>query len=49
MSLGLILLIALVVLLFGGYSFRGQYGHGAYGLPGVLLILVIILLLTGHL
>lgn len=52
-TLGIILLVILLILLFGG--FRGPWGYG-YGLGhsgisilGVLLIVVIVLLLMGRL
>jgi hypothetical protein len=52
MSLGLVLTIILILLLFGafptwGYS-RG-WGYGPSGLVGVILLIVIILALTGRL
>lgn len=54
MSIGLILAILLIIFLLGGFSGRfGGYGygfgHGGVGIPGVLLIIVIVLLLTGRL
>lgn len=53
MSIGLILIILLVILLFGGFSgrFRGYgygYGHGGVGVLGVILIILVILLVTGR-
>ncbi len=53
MSLGLILLIALVIFLLGGFSDRfGGYGygfgHGGVGLIGTILIIVLILMLLGR-
>ena len=53
MSLGLILTILLVIVLFGGFSgrFGGYgygYGHGGIGVIGVILIVVVVLLLMGR-
>ena len=52
--LGIILVIILIIFLAGGFSGRfGGYGygfgHGGVGIPGILLIIVVILLLTGRL
>jgi hypothetical protein len=49
--MGLLLLVLLVVLVFGGLPSWGyhQYGWGPSGLGGVLLIVVLVLLLTGRL
>ena len=54
MSIGLILLIILAILLFGGFSgrFGGYgygYGHGGVSVIGVILIIVVVLMLTGRL
>lgn len=54
MSLGTILVIVLIIFLLGGFSgrFGGYgygYGHGGVGIPGVLLIIVVVMLLTGRL
>lgn len=55
MSTGTILIILLVILLFGGFADIGGrgpgygFGHLGAGLPGVLLIIVVILLVTGRL
>lgn len=48
--MGLILLVVLVVLLLGAFP-TGGYGYPrlGYGLPGILIIVILILLLTGHL
>ena len=49
--MGLILLIVLIVLLFGGLPTWGyhSYGYGPSGIVGVILIILLILLLTGRL
>ena len=52
--LGIILVVLLIIFLAGGFSGRfGGYGygfgHGGVGLPGILLIIVVVLLLTGRL
>jgi len=49
--MGLLLLIVLLVLVFGGLPTWGyhSYGYAPSGLVGVLLIIIIILLLTGRL
>lgn len=54
MSLGTILVIVLIIFLLGGFSgrFGGYgygYGHGGVGIPGVLLIIIVVMLLTGRL
>ena len=54
MSLGLILIIILVLLLFGGFapingSIGYGFGRGGIGVVGVILIVLVILLLTGRL
>jgi hypothetical protein len=51
--LGIILVVFIVLLLFGGVSgrFGGYgygYGHGGVGILGVVLIVVLILLLMGR-
>jgi hypothetical protein len=53
MLLGSILVIILIVLLLGGFSGRfGGYGyglgHGGVGIPGVVLFVVVILMLSGR-
>jgi hypothetical protein len=53
MSLGTVLVILLIIFLLGGFSgrFGGYgygYGHGGVGIPGVLLIVVLVLLVTGR-
>ena len=53
MSLGLIVVIALLIFLLGGFSgrFGGYgygYGHGGVGLIGVILIVIVILMLLGR-
>jgi Protein of unknown function (DUF3309) len=49
--MGLILLIVLLVLLFGGLPRWGyhSYGYGPSGVVGVILIIVLILFLMGRL
>lgn len=49
--MGLILLIVLVLLVFGGLPNLGlhSYGYGPSGIGGVLLLVVVVLLLTGRL
>ena len=48
--MGLILLIVLIVLLFGGLPRWGyhSYGYGPSGIVGVILIIVLILFLLGR-
>lgn len=46
--MGLILLIVLLVLLFGGYSYRGDYGYAPSGVVGLILLVLLILLLMGR-
>jgi len=49
--MGIILLILLLLLVFGGLPNFGihSYGYGPSGIGGVLLIVVLVLLLTGRL
>ena len=49
--MGLILLIILILVVFGGLPTWGyhSYGYGPSGLGGALLLIVLILLLTGGL
>jgi len=49
--MGIVLVIILIVLLFGGLPTWGyhQFGWGPSGLVGVLVVILIILLLTGRL
>ncbi|HSD10770.1 MAG TPA: DUF3309 family protein [Candidatus Binatia bacterium] len=49
--MGLILLIVLILVVFGGLPNWGyhSYGYGPSGIGGVLLLIVLILLLTGRL
>ena len=51
MSLGIILLIVLLVLAFGGLPRWGyhSYGYGPSGLLGTILVIVLILVLLGRL
>jgi len=48
--MGLILLIILIVLLFGGLPKWGyhSYGYGPSGIVGVILVIVLILFLLGR-
>jgi Protein of unknown function (DUF3309) len=48
--MGLILLIVLIVLLFGGLPRWGyhSYGYGPSGIVGVILVIVLILFLLGR-
>jgi hypothetical protein len=49
--MGLLLLIVLIVLLFGGLPNWGyhSYGYAPSGLAGVLVIVLLVMLLTGRL
>jgi hypothetical protein len=49
--MGLVLLILLLLLVFGGMPTWGyhQYGWGPSGIGGVILIVLLVLLLTGRL
>jgi hypothetical protein len=49
--MGLVLLIVLIVLLFGGLPTWGyhSYGYAPVGVVGVILIIVVVLLLLGRL
>ncbi len=52
MSLGLLLLIVLVVLLFGSvptWRYSSGWGYGPSGILGVVLVVVIVLLVMGRL
>ena len=48
--LGIILLVLLIVLLFGGLPVTGlhDYGWGPSGIIGILLIVLIVLLVLGR-
>lgn len=53
MSLGTILVIALIILLLGGFSGRfGGYGygfgHGGVGILGTVLIVIVVLMVLGR-
>ncbi|NGM19111.1 DUF3309 family protein [Roseomonas stagni] len=53
MTLGTILLIALIILLIGGFSGRfGGYGygfgHGGVGVLGTVLIIIVVLMVLGR-
>lgn len=49
--MGLVLLILVLVLLFGGLPTWGfhSYGYGPSGVVGIILIVVVVLVLTGRL
>lgn len=47
-TVGIILLIVLFLVLFGGHSYV-NWGYGPSGLVGVLLIVVLVLVLTNRL
>jgi uncharacterized protein DUF3309 len=49
--MGLILLIVLLLVVFGGLPNLGfhSYGYGPSGIGGILLLVVLVLLLTGRL
>lgn len=49
--MGLILLIVLLLVVFGGLPNLGyhSYGYGPSGIGGVLLLIVVVMLLTGRL
>lgn len=49
--MGIILLVVLLLVVFGGLPNLGfhNYGYGPSGIGGVLLLVVLILLLTGRL
>jgi Protein of unknown function (DUF3309) len=52
MSLGLILLIVMVLLLFGAlpsWRYSNGWGYGPSGILGVVLVVVIVMLLMGRL
>jgi hypothetical protein len=44
-TLGLILIVLLVVLLFGGIAGRGSYGASPYYTPGLGLVGLVVLIL----
>jgi hypothetical protein len=51
-TLGIILIVLLVLLLFGGYAGRSSYGSNPYygpglGIVGVIIVIFLILLLVG--
>lgn len=48
MSLGTILLILLIFIFLGGH-FGARWGNGPSGLIGLVLVVILILVLTGHL
>jgi hypothetical protein len=49
--MGIILLIVLLLVVFGGLPNLGfhSYGYGPSGIGGVLLLVIVVLLLTGRL
>jgi hypothetical protein len=50
--MGTVLIIILILLLIGAvprWGYSSGWGYGPSGIVGILLIVVIILLLTGHL
>ena len=48
--MGILLLIVLLMIIFGGLPHRGyhSYGYAPSGVGGVLLVVVVVLLLTGR-
>ena len=52
--LGIILIVVLVLVIFGGGwgysrgSYPGGYGYAPFGIVGLLVVILLILLLTGH-
>jgi len=51
-TLGIILIVLLVLLVFGGWAGRGSYGGNAYygpglGLLGLVLVIFLVLVLVG--
>jgi len=49
--MGLILLIIIIVLLFGGlprWNYSREWGYGPSGMLGLILVIVLILLLMGY-
>jgi hypothetical protein len=49
--MGLILLVVLLVLLFGGlprWNYSKEWGYGPTGVVGAVLVVVLILVLLGH-
>ncbi|MBE7559581.1 DUF3309 family protein [bacterium] len=51
MSLGMILLVALVILALGGLPRWGfhRYGYGPSGLFGIVVLVLLVMLMTGRL
>jgi hypothetical protein len=47
--MGTVLLILLILLLFGGWSGRDNWGYAPGGIIGVLLVVLLIALILGHL
>jgi hypothetical protein len=49
--MGLVLLIIILVLLFGGlprWNYSREWGYGPSGMLGLILVIVLILLLMGY-
>ena len=52
MSIGTILIIVLILALIGAFptwGYNQSWGHAPFGIVGVILIVVVVLLLTGRL